>query len=130
MLKMYSLARKRSKARTDEEKPRQQFGPIFRRAHEASDLVPEIKQDSAGIKHTHLATAWIFGVDNRRNLPIGIDGAKIRSMLLTLAGIDRHHLIRQTRLFKEQGHLEGVWSRVEIEADHLGLPYEKGRETF
>src|ERR1700752_4146282 len=124
MLQMYSLARNRSESRTDEEKPRQQFGPIFRRAHEASDLVTEIKQDSAGIKHTYLATARTFGVDNRRHLPIGIDGAKSRSMLLALAGIDWHHLIRQTRLFQEQGHLEGVWSRVEIEADHIGFPYE------
>ncbi len=43
-------------------------------------------------------------------------------MLLALAGVDRHRLVRQSGFLQEESNLCWVWRRVEIEADHESLP--------
>ena len=55
ILKMYGLPRKGAKARAEEEKPREQLGPVFRPAEEPAGLLCKIQQDCARIEHPGLA---------------------------------------------------------------------------
>ena len=120
-LEMDGLAGERPEARGDEEEPGEELGPVGGRADEAAGLLAEIKKDGVRVEDAGLAAAGPLGVDDRRQLAVGVDGEEGGSVLLALARVDGHHLVGKARLLEEKGHLGGVGRGVEVEADHEGL---------
>src|SRR5271170_776707 len=87
VLEMHGLPGEGTYSRCDEEEPGEQFRPIRRRADETPGLVAEVEQDGARIEYASFSAARSFGVDDRRNLAIGVDGAKGRRVLLALTSV-------------------------------------------
>jgi hypothetical protein len=51
-------------------------------------------------------------------LPLGVDGAKRRQVLLALAGVHRDHLLGKAGLFEVEGYFERVGRGVVVEFEH------------
>src|SRR5271154_2104436 len=118
VLEMHGLTRERTKARSDEEQPRQQLGPVSPRAHEPSRLVAEIKEDGARIEHPGRSASGSFGVDDRGHLAVRVYRAKLRCVLFAFARVDRHHFVIEAELLQQQRYFRGIGGGVKIKTDH------------
>jgi hypothetical protein len=83
-----------------------------------SRLFREVKEDRGRIEDARLAATGTFGVRDRRNFAIGIDGAEGGRVLLAFARVDGYDFVGQARLFEEKGDLGGIGRWVEVETDH------------
>src|SRR5271155_1567940 len=117
VLEMHGLPGEGTNSRCDEEEPGEKFRPIGRRADETPGLVAEVEQDGARIEHARFSSARSFGVDDRRNLAIWVDGAKGRLVLLALTGVHGNDFVAESRLLQEQRDFGGIRRGMEIKAD-------------
>jgi hypothetical protein len=83
---------------------------------EFAGLLGEIKQDRVTVENEHPV------IVDRGHLAVRIHFEEFRLELVSLAGIHRHQLVRQARLFQKQRDLVGVRRAVEIEFEHSNLP--------
>jgi hypothetical protein len=121
-LKMHGLARKRAEPGGNEEQPRQQLPPVIRLTEEFPGFLGQIEQDCGGVEDANLVTAWSIGIDDRRNLAVGVDGTEGRKVLLALAGVDWDCLIGKRRLLEKKRDFRGVRRGMKIKAYHGRLP--------
>jgi len=107
-LKMHRLTREGTKAGGNEEQPGEQFRPVLRPAEELASLFGQVEQDRRRVENPRLLATGTVGIDDRRNLAVGVDRAEGARVLLALAGVDRNRLKGQAGLLKEKGDLRGV----------------------
>ena len=105
-------------ASRNEHQPREKLATRLGRVlrPELAGLLGEVEQDRVAVEAGGIA------VDDGRRLAVGIGGQQRRLVLLALAGVDGHQLIRRARLLQEQRHLRGVGRRMVVELDHAAAP--------
>ena len=81
-------------------------------------LFAEVEQYGVGIEHPRLAPARPVGVDDRRHLAVGVDGAKGGRVLLALGRVDGNGRVGLAKLLEHQRNLGRIRRGIEIEADH------------
>lgn len=123
MLEVHRLPAVWADPRRDEHQPRQQLaagsGRVVRQ--ELAGFLGEIQQNRVAVEHDRVA------VGDRRRLRVRIDRLVRIAVLLALAGIDGHELVRHAGLLEEQRDLGRVRRRVIEEAEHrLGPPRHAG----
>ena len=64
---------------------------------EAAGLLGEVEQDRARFEQRERLAARPVGIDDRRNLAVGIERQEFRRALLALADVDRMRLVRPAR---------------------------------
>src|SRR5260221_14233675 len=80
-LEVHRLAGERPETRSYEEKPGEQLRPVGWLPLELARLSGEVDQDGCGIEDPDLFAAGPFRVDDRRHLPVWIDGTEARTVL-------------------------------------------------
>ena len=116
-LEVHRLAAIGADAGGHEHQPRVHVGAQRRRVggQELAGLLGQVQQDGVAVEHRGIA------IHQRRRLGVGVDGQEGRVVLLALARVDGHQLVRQARLLQVEGDFEGVGRGVEVEGEHGGI---------
>jgi hypothetical protein len=102
------------------EEPRHHLGASGRvLAEELARSLREVLEDRTGLEEDDALSLLALAVDERRDLPVGIDREEGRRLLLLLGEVDDVHLVRKPQLGKQDGDLLSVGGGGGIEVEHL-----------
>ena len=85
-------------------------------------LLRQIKQDRAGLKHADGRTVRAVRIDDGRDLVVGADLEKRRSVLLALRDVNYLHVVGQAHFFERDTDLAAVGCVESVELDGHAFP--------